>query len=647
MLRERFPKLSSHTLISWIGVLILLWGAILRLSAFDETLILGDQSAILDAAFQAAHLRYFPFIGMKSSAGVMQTGIVPLLAAASLFFVRRILAVQWFFSVLDVLALAWLFRAVRKNIGHHAAWVTGLLYATAPWVILYVRTIWYQTLIATFATVAFSSILYLLRDSPKSPWVLVLAMTSTTLMSMVHLAAAPWGFLLFVLYAAVARKECLWKSFCLGMGISVMLVLPYVVYLVNSSFADIAFIFQTGVGSARFSTTSFRLSRELLAGGLVVGNAHGDLWDRSVMMWKSADTMVLVMIGLSLVWAGYHIFSNRRMRLSLSFIVVWLVGVPALFVRSSIHLQHFYLMMLFPAPFVLVAAWLENCLSLPDHSFAAKLYKVLGTVSAALLVLVALWWSSLWLVRIRLEARGLLERPTRGWLLDRTAQIIHEYLEEQPDGEVIILTEFEGEMSAFEWLRGNLQTDAVRVISPSQGFLLPEGPLCYLLGPGATEKDLHPVWAILDEQPGMAVPASPSWRFYCGMAPLVDYHQLATWENGLVLVKTEVTSQIQPGELLHITHTWVYRGKEQGAYHFYNHLLKDGELIAQVDGRGIPYWYWRNGDTLLTYFTLQLPPELPEGDYILRTGLYTWPGLVRVTTVTGDDGYAGLTFAVP
>jgi hypothetical protein len=143
------------------------------------------------------------------------------------------------------------------------------------------------------------------------------------------------------------------------------------------------------------------------------------------------------------------------------------------------------------------------------------------------------------------------------------------------------------------------------------------------------------------------VPASPSWRFYCGTAPLVDYHQLATWENGLGLVKTEVTGQIQPDELLYITHTWVYRGKEQGAYHFYNHLLKDGALVAQVDGRGIPYWYWRDGDTLLTYFTLQLPPELPEGDYILRTGLYTWPGLVRVTTVTGDDGYDALTFAVP
>ena len=55
-----------------IGVIILLIGAVLRLGAFDETLILPDQSAILDVAFQVAHFRYFPSVGMKSSAGVMQ-----------------------------------------------------------------------------------------------------------------------------------------------------------------------------------------------------------------------------------------------------------------------------------------------------------------------------------------------------------------------------------------------------------------------------------------------------------------------------------------------------------------------------------------------------------------------------------------------
>ena len=47
---------------------------------------------------------------------------------------------------------------------------------------------------------------------------------------------------------------------------------------------------------------------------------------------------------------------------------------------------------------------------------------------------------------------------------------------------------------------------------------------------------------------------------------------------------------------------------------------------------------------LLTYFSLSLPAELPDGDYVLRTGMYTWPGLQRVPRETGEDGYNAFAF---
>ena len=313
MPQELSQSSSRNATKLWIGVLILLIGAILRLAAFDETLILADQSAILDAAFQVAHLRYFPIIGMKSSAGVMQTGIVPLLAAIPLFFVKRIIAVQWFFSVLDVLTLAWLYRAVRKSIGNHAAWIAALLYATAPWVILYTRTIWFQTLIATFATVTFASILLLLKKNHKKPRILVLAMVSTTMMSMVHLAAAPWGVLMFGLYIVIARRQRLWRSFWWGIATSGALVLPYVVYLVRSSFKDIAFILKTGAGSQGLNTTAYRLSKELISGAMIVANARGDLWDRSVITWDRPEiTTAPAIYGRVVADGSCVVFAIRR-----------------------------------------------------------------------------------------------------------------------------------------------------------------------------------------------------------------------------------------------------------------------------------------------------------------------------------------------
>jgi hypothetical protein len=623
----------------WIGTLILLMGAFLRLAAFDETLILEDQSAILDAAFQVAHWRYFPIIGMKSSAGVMQTGIVPLLAAVPLFFVKRIIAVQWFMSVLDLLALAWLHRAVHKTFGNRAAGIAALLYATAPWVILYSRTIWYQALVAPFATVTFASILWLLADSKSKPGLLALGMVSTTMMSMVHLAAAPWGLLLFIFMVVLAQRRRLWRSFWWGIGASGALALPYVVYLVHSSFADIAFLLKTGAESQGLNTTAYRLSAELISGAMIVANAHGDLWDRSVIPWDSASGIVLAVLGVALLWAGYQIVANRMLRPLLLFTVVWLLGVPALFLRSNIHLQHFYLMMIFPAPFVLVAACIEACGASRSHAIPSKLRRMIGDVTAALLVLIALWWASLWVTRIQLEALGLLERPTRGWLMDRTAEVITGYLREQPDNQMIVLAQFEGEMSAFEWLRGYAQTDAIRVVAADQGLLIPEGPVCYLLGPQVPVQALFPVSTTIHERPEMAIPANPPWPFFCGSGPVGRPAPLAEWENGLSLLQTEVTGEFRPGAQLDIVHTWAVHGTELGAYHFFNHLFVDGTFITQVDGQGIPYWYWRDGDKLVTVFSLSLPDDLPNGDYVLRTGMYTWPGLQRVLRVSGEDGY--------
>jgi hypothetical protein len=329
------------------------------------------------------------------------------------------------------------------------------------------------------------------------------------------------------------------------------------------------------------------------------------------------------------------------------FMVAWLLAVPAMYIRSSIHLQHFYLMTIFPAPFVLIGAWIEDCIFGIDKRTDSRLLKFIGSIVTGFLVLIVLWWSSLWIVRIRFEARGLLERITRGWLMDRTGEVIADYLREHPDSEIIVLADFGGEMSTFNWLQGYLQTDAVRVIAYGQGFLIPEGSMCYMLGPGVPQQTLSPAADFLTERSELTIPATPPWRFFCGTSTGNGRALLAEWENGLKLLNTEVTGKLQRGEQLDIVHTWEFGGAEFGRYHFYNHLLLAGNLVSQVDGRGIPYWYWRDGDTLLTYFTLLLPEELPEGNYDLRIGLYTWPGLQRVSRLTGEDGYSAFEFTVP
>ena len=627
-----------------VAIAILLLGAVLRLAAFDETLIEPDQAAILDAAFQTAHFRYFPLTGMKSSVGVMQTGVVPLLAAIPLLFVKRIIAVQWFFSALDLLALAWLHRAVRNAMGWRAASIAALLYATSPWIILYARTIWYQTLIASLATVAFGSLLGLISRRASRTYLLPLAMASITALGMVHLAAAPWAGLLMLLCLAIAWRRRLGRAFLTGATLSALIALPYLVHLVRTSFGDVAFILSTGQASRGLNTAAYQLASELISGATIVANAHGDLWDRSIIAWPTAPPAVLVALAAAFIWAVITMARVPHRRPGLLLTVLWTVAVPTLLLRSDVHLQHFYMMGIFPAPYVLIGAWVQAWSRPRTGSRGATLRMTLGRLAAGLLVVIAVWWASLWLARIRLEAQGELQRDTRGWLMDRTAAAVAGYLEEEPTGSLIVLADFEGEASSFEALRGFTQSSRVRIVPTGKGFIVPSGPTCYLLGPGVPPETLWPVPGF-SERLELRIPANPPWPVYCGLREAPETESRAAWSNGLSLLATEVTGEIGPGAVLQITHTWYCPTLEPGAYHFYNHLLLDDVLVGQIDGGSVPHWHWRDGDVLLTYFNLSLPADLQPGDYVLRVGMYTWPDLDRVAMTTGEDGFDAYTFA--
>jgi len=638
--RPRPANPAGRRRIYWGGLLILLIGSLLRLGAFDEAVIAGDQSAILTVAVHTAHFRYFPLVGMKSSVGVMQTGIIPLLAALPLMIVNRAIAVRWFFAALDFLALAWLYRAVGQTCGRRAAFVTALLYAANPWIIEFVRTIWYQTLIPTFATVAFAAFLGVLAARKTPPaWMLALALVSTTLMGMAHLAALPWAGLLFALGLILAWRRRVWGGFWLGVGLSVVIVLPYLIYLVQSNFGDVRAMLQTGSHGQIWNTAAYRLARELFSGANPVANAHGKLWDNSVIMWKSADVWVTA---LFLVASAWHIARGIRQRTvspAPAFALIWAFGVPALFLKSDVHLQNFYLLAIFPAPFVLIGLWIEDCGRFRRGSRWRVPARAVGLLAAGCLLLIAAWWSSLWVVRIRLEAQGLLDRPVRAWLMDTTGAVIQRYLEEQPQRQVIILPDFTGDVSAFDWLRDYANSDAVRVAPAGVGMIIPAGETCYLPGPGVSTDVLAPVANRATLRPEMTIPANPPWSFYCTPPREPLPAPAATWANGLELLDTTVAGDFVAGGTLSITHRWHYRVVESREYHLFNHLLLGEALAAQIDGSGVPTPYWRDDDVLITHFVLQLPETLTPGDYRLAVGAYTWPEIQPVLLTDGQGGY--------
>lgn len=632
---------------------LLLVGAWLRLGAFHEALVGADQSSILAAAAEIAALRDFPLVGMKSSMGVMQTAMVAYLAAIPLILVHRVVAISWFFGVLDLLALALLYRAVRRVFGRRAALVATALYATTPWVVEFNRWIWYQSPIPTFATMAFSGLLTAVGARRRHRGALALSMVSATLMGLVHLAALPWAAVIWIVALFWAAHRRWWREALAGGVVSLLAAYPYLAYLVRTGFVDVSTILRGAGGEGGgLNWATYRLTLELLTGDQILQTPHNPLWADSVVWVKELLFLVPMMLGLAILTTLIRLLlTGDGERRGLALTLTWTVLAPTLFLVTSVHLQHFYLLFVFPAPYVLIgttlSAWLDarNASARLRASGLGIAAQAIGVAGIAGVALLAIWWGYLWSVRIGYEQRGMLRAPTRAWLMDVTADTVAAYLAENPDAEpraeVVVVTHFgSGELSPFDWLHNFVHSDRVRVAPAGAGLIVPPGEACFLLTPGASMDDLAPLGKQVRERPEMEIPASPPWPAFCtdGPRPPLTAPR-AIWENGLGLISTEVQGDLVPSGRLVLVHRWHYRSVRDQEYHLFNHLLHGEEMVAQIDGVGVPPRYWRDDDVLVTRFALDLPDALPTGEVRLLIGAYTWPDIERVPLTDGADAY--------
>ena len=85
---------------------------------------------------------------------------------------------------------------------------------------------------------------------------------------------------------------------------------------------------------------------------------------------------------------------------------------------------------------------------------------------------------------------------------------------------------------------------------------------------------------------------------------------------------------LQPGDALSLTLYWQAQRPLQHSYTVFVHLVdpQSGEIAAQHDSLprqgALPTTCWQPGEMVADEHVLALDPELPAGDYLLRTGVY-------------------------
>ena len=161
---------------------------------------------------------------------------------------------------------------------------------------------------------------------------------------------------------------------------------------------------------------------------------------------------------------------------------------------------------------------------------------------------------------------------------------------------------------------------------------IPETPSLYLIRPYDEASWRYLTRFFAGGEPGAA---------HDGFRPLYvsDSASYVSVEN-----KTEVTwdGQIRlsgwssaqtENDHLNVTLAWQAEADMLYNYTAFVHLLDgNGRIVAQLDRQpaGYPTSDWRPGEFIVDHYRIELPPQLPPGEYTLLTGFYYLPTLERL-----------------
>ncbi len=123
---------------------ILLLAAVLRFWRLDLAEFKGDELQVTQLAFALAQHGRWPARGILSSLGTYNSPLFIYLEALPALLWASPLALTGLVAALNVLAVALAMGFARRYFGTLPALVTGVLFATAPWAVIYSRKIWEQ-----------------------------------------------------------------------------------------------------------------------------------------------------------------------------------------------------------------------------------------------------------------------------------------------------------------------------------------------------------------------------------------------------------------------------------------------------------------------------------------------------------------------
>jgi hypothetical protein len=573
-------------------------------------------------------------------------------------FTRDLLVVAAFRALLDVGAIVLLWFLCERHFGRIVSILACLFFAVSPWAIQLSRKLSIEEISLFTAILLFGLLELLCRKNPWgwviSGWGLALSVgTHLTALYLVPVAIVAW---------VLAYKTNHTVKMLIGALPLVLLVGIYLQYDSAHEFNNIRALFTASQEPAQASLDSLQFAT-WISGGMHLS----DLTAGAYPIWQSQlpvnldwiDTMQVALLGGGLVWVlyGFVIALRRRewdkARIQ-ALLLLWTLTPILLQIRQNKPMQIHYVTPLYPIPFILMALP-SNAVLLWYQANTKDVKRIVLTALTSTAIVVILVWQVVTTFRFfdfverydtSVGGYGLPVRAANGVArLAQDALCKDVYCEIRNSPRDVIVVSPGGDPLVNEQatiMHVLLAGVPHRFANSDAGLIIPPWTAQYIFAPG-TEKAMQALFSNIEggnifTRTFQVRDGYPLVYTYVKTSePLARQYldgTVAHWANGVELVgyRSEAGTRLKLDVLLRITSAAIAGAN----YHWYNHVLVNGEKVAQLDGGGISAVNWRQGDILLHWFDIQLPSPAPATPYIVRIGSYKYPSIESVPVMMGD-----------
>jgi 4-amino-4-deoxy-L-arabinose transferase-like glycosyltransferase len=345
-----------------LALAIFALAAALRLGRPEVTEFKRDEAGLYSLALDLAEFRAVPLRGIGSSVGLPNAPMSVYVFALPLLVWKSPLAATLFVGVLNTASVGLAYLMARRYWGARVALLAALLYAAAPWAIVYSRKIWAKNLLPLFVVgYVFTALLAFVEGRRRwlSAHLALLAVCVQLHLS--GLSLIP----LTGLWLVIFRRNVDWRMLGWGILAGAALFAPFAWYAIGAGWGGPASLLALLNRPAVFSTDALSLAA-LVAMGTDLHSLAGPQAFRDFLATIPDFTGLLYLGGalalagaFSGVWRWLRPGAPGPTRRAGLLIALWLIAPIIVFIRHSTPVFPHYFIVLFPAPFILAGVFLD------------------------------------------------------------------------------------------------------------------------------------------------------------------------------------------------------------------------------------------------------------------------------------------------